>query len=65
MEFNKECLYLGTCMFVGNAFECLLDTYFLPRVLHQQDVQQEVEVRPQLVGVHNAHLPQELVEDGM
>ena len=52
-------------MFVGNAFECLLDTYFLPRVLHQQDVQQEVKVRPQLVGVHDTNLPQELVEDGM
>ena len=45
--------------------ETLLDPDALPRVLHHEDVKQEVKVRPQFVRVGDGDLPQELVQHGV
>ena len=45
--------------------ETFLDPDALPRVLHHEDVKQEVEVRPQFVRVGDGDLPQELVQHGV
>lgn len=42
----------------------IVDSMVLPGVIEQQHVEEEVQVRPQLVGVGVSDLPQELGEDG-
>jgi hypothetical protein len=56
---------LASAVVVRDALQRLLDPQGLPRVLHEEDVQQQVDVGPQLVRVGDSDLPEQLVEDGV